>query len=444
MYTFKIGGVHPPEFKDLSDNKKIVSLSLPDFLFVGMSQHLGKPAKPVVKVKQEIRVGQLIGEADGFISANVHSPVSGIVKKIEKTVTALGSLDNTVIIEVDKKKTIEGEKPFLNKNPLNIDMLNNEEILNTVKELGIVGLGGATFPSNVKLSPPGGRRIEYLILNGAECEPYLTADNRLMLERAKEIIAGTNIIGKLLGVKKTFIGIEANKPDAIKVFNNYLKDNEITNIEVAVLKTKYPQGGEKQLIYAVTKREVPSGKLPLDVGCVVHNVGTVYAVYEALYFNKPLFERVVTVTGAVINPGNFKVKIGTPFSFVIEEGAKGFVDKNNVCAVINGGPMMGKAVRSINVPVLKGTSGILVLDKNSCDFQEQLPCIRCGKCVNVCPMGLMPTELAMYSVFKDTDKLADSMDCIECGSCSYICPSHRQLVHMIRIGKAVYRNRSKK
>ncbi len=444
MYTFKIGGVHPPEFKSKSSGKEIVSLPLPTKVFIGMSQHLGKPAKPLVKPKQEVRVGQLIGEADGFISANIHSSVSGVVKKVETMATAIGSLDNTVVIDVDKEKTLEDEKLLFNKKDFNINELDKEYVLKAIKDAGIVGLGGATFPSNVKLSPPNGKAIEYLILNGAECEPYLTADHRLMLKKTKEIIIGTEIIAKLLGVKKSFIGIEANKPDAIEFFNKYLKEGGIKNIEVAPLKTKYPQGGEKQLIYAITKREVPSGKLPLDVGSVVHNVGTVFAVYEALHFDKPLFERVVTVTGAVKNPGNFLVRVGTPFSFVIEQGAGGFIDIDNVCAVINGGPMMGKAVRSLSVPVLKGTSGILVLDKEGYKFKEQLPCLRCGKCVNVCPMGLMPTELAIYSLFKDIDNLADAMDCIECGSCSYICPSHRQLVHSIRIGKVLYRNRSKK
>lgn len=444
MVTFKIGGVHPHEFKELSEHKSLAVLQTPDIIYVGLSQHLGKPAKCLVKMKQEISVGELIGEASGFISANIHSPVSGIVKKVEKMASASGTLDETVVIEVNHEKTEEDYKLFEKKIDINFDDLDKENIISKIKDAGIVGMGGAAFPSNVKLSPPNLKEIDTLILNGAECEPYLTADHQLMLEKAEEIIIGTQILAKILEVKVTYIGIEENKQDSIDLFNKLIKEKGISKIKVAPLKTKYPQGGEKQLIYAIIKKEVPSGKLPLDVGAVVHNVGTVFAVYQAIFYNKPLIERVVTITGYVNNPGNFWVKVGTPFFHVIDEGAKGFVNSEKVKAVLNGGPMMGKAVRNINVSVQKGTSGIVVLDEKGVFDRNEGPCIRCGRCVDVCPMGLMPTELAKFSKTKEADLLTDSMDCIECGSCSYVCPTNRQLVHMIRIGKAIYRNRSKK
>lgn len=444
MYTFKIGGVLPPEYKELSEHKKIVELSIPDLIYVSLSQHLGKPAKCLVKMKEEVKVGQLIGEASGFISANVHSPVSGIVKKVEKMASAGGTLDETVIIEVNHEQTADDYKQFETKNNIDLEKLDKSEIIAKIKDSGIVGMGGAAFPSNVKLSPPDLKAIDTLILNGAECEPYLTADHQLMLEKAEEILIGTEILSKVLEVEIAYIGIEENKPDSIKLFDNLIKEKGFKNIKTAPLKTKYPQGGEKQLIYAITKREVPSGKLPLDVGVVVHNVGTVYAVYETVFYNKPLIERIVTLTGFVNNPGNFKIKIGTPFSYVIENAGKGFKDETKVKAVINGGPMMGKAVRSLDVSVQKGTSGIVALDELNVFKREQGPCIRCGRCVDVCPMGLMPTELAKDSMKQEVNNLANSMDCIECGSCSYVCPTNRQLVHMIRIGKALFRNRSKK
>jgi len=444
MYTFKIGGVHPPEFKELSEHKPLTVISIPDIVYVGLSQHLGKPAKCLVKMKQEVSVGDLIGEASGFISANIHSPVSGTVKKIEKIASASGTLDETVIIEVNHEKTDEDYKTFETRQNIKIEDLNNDEVIANIKNAGIVGMGGAAFPSNVKLSPPDLNAIETLILNGAECEPYLTADHQLMIEKVEEILMGTEILGKVLEVKEIYIGIEENKSDSIELFKKIIKERKIKNIKVASLKTKYPQGGEKQLIYALTKKEVPSGKLPLNVGVVVHNVGTVYAVYEAIFHNKPLVDRVVTVTGYVNCPGNFLVKVGTPFSHVVEEGAKGFVDLKKVKAVLNGGPMMGKAVRNLSVSVQKGTSGIVVLDENGVFSREEGPCIRCGRCVDVCPMGLMPTELAKYSKTKEVEYLAESMDCIECGSCSYVCPTNRPLVHLIRIGKAIYRNRGQK
>jgi len=436
--SFKRGGMHPPEHKMLSEHREIRGIPLPDTVFIPLNEHLGKPARCLVKSKQLVSAGDRIGEADGYISAHIHSSVSGIVRKIKTLMTASGTRTETVIIDVDKNKTNTDMSRFK-------DRCNNDKIhldSNSLREViinaGIVGMGGATFPTSVKLSPPLGKEIDVLLINGAECEPYLTADHQLMLEQTVGILKGILVVQKILSLGKTYIGIEKNKLDAYEKFQTLLKGGEFPGIQVVPLQVKYPQGGEKQLIQAIVNREVPSGKLPFDVGVIVLNVGTVHAIYNAVFKEMPLIERVTTITGFVKKPGNYRVPIGTSFQHAIKSGAGGIPDESIVREVICGGPMMGKSVRDLSVAVTKGTSGIVVLSESDFHFENEGPCIRCSRCIEVCPMGLMPTCLAQYAKFKIVDKLADTMDCIECGSCSYVCPMQRQLVHWIQMGKSIF------
>lgn len=431
LKTFPKGGVHPPENK-LTADKKIEILPLPKQVTIPIAQHIGAPAKILVNKKDKVKVGELIAESGGFISANIHSSVSGTVFKIDNIADASGYKKTAVVINVEGDEWYEG----INKDESLIKDfdIDKNEILKKIQVGGIVGLGGATFPTHVKLLPPKGMKAEILIINGVECEPYLTADHRLILEKGEEILVGTKILMKALEVKKAVIGIENNKTDAIKYMTKLSKNYE--GISVTALKVRYPQGGEKQLIKAITGREVPSGGLPIAVGAVVHNVGTVFAVYEAVQKNKPLFERVVTVTGkSVSNPKNLSVRIGTPISMLIE-ATGGLPDDTG--KIISGGPMMGKALNSTDVTVTKGTSGILILPKEESKRREIKPCIRCAKCVEVCPMGLEPfllMNLSEKSMYERSEK-EDVLDCIECGSCSYICPSDRPLLDYIRLGKS--------
>ena len=444
MKSFKLGGVHPEENK-MAANKAIEKIALPQQVAIPVSQHLGVPAKVLVKKGDIVKTGQLIAQGEAFISANIHSSVSGTVFKIDDVIDTSGYKRQAVIINVDEEETWE-DAIDTSENLVKECRLSPKEIIEKLKEKGIVGLGGATFPSHVKLMVPEGKKAEYLIINAVECEPYLTADHQIMLEKAEEIMVGISILMKGLGVEKALIGIESNKPDAIehlsKVAQNY------KNIEVHALKVQYPQGAEKQLIQALVNREVPSGKLPIEVGCVVNNVGTAFAVYEAVQKNKPLIERVVTVTGkSVKNPCNLLVRIGTPVSMLIEK-AGGLPEDTG--KVINGGPMMGKALNSLEVPVVKGTSGILIMNEKESSRAKVFNCIRCAKCVMVCPMGLEPAQLSNLSDSKEWE-LAEKnhiMDCIECGSCAYTCPSGRPLLDNIRLGKAevgkIIRNKNKK
>ncbi|MCF8228666.1 MAG: electron transport complex subunit RsxC [Bacteroidales bacterium] len=443
MKTFKLGGVHPPENK-FSAESAIRVLDLPKQVSIPLAQNLGAPAKPVVNKGDEVKAGQLIAKGEAFISANVHASVSGKVFKIDEVMDQSGYRRPAVIINVEGD---EWEGSIDKKDILKKDIsLSKEEIIGKIKEAGIVGLGGATFPSHVKLMVPEGKKAEVLIINGVECEPYLTSDHRLMLEKAEEIMIGTSILMKGLGVEKAYIGIENNKPDAIEKLGQLCKQYE--GIEVYGLKVKYPQGGEKQLIKALTGREVPSGKLPIEVGCVVNNVGTAFAVYEAVQKNKPLFERIVTVTGKNLNEkANFLVRVGTPVSDLIK--AVGDLPEDTG-KVVSGGPMMGKALNNVDVPVVKGTSGILLFDEKHASRVEMRTCIRCAKCIHVCPMGLEPILLAQYSEkqrWEDAEK-GRIMDCIECGSCQYTCPSGRPLLDYIRLGKQkvgqLIRNRGNK
>ncbi len=443
LKTFKLGGVHPEETK-LSSDQPIDVLPVPKKVFIPVSQNLGAPSKVVVNKGDIVRAGQLIAKGEAFISSNVHSSVSGTVVKIDKVIDTSGYKREAIVIDVDGdewENTIDRSEQMKRDCPLS-----SKEIIEKLKEMGIVGLGGATFPSHVKLMVPDGKKADLLIINGVECEPYLTSDHRIMMEKGEEILIGTTILMKGLGVKKAIVGIENNKKDAITYLTNLSEKFE--GITVQTLKVKYPQGGEKQLIKALTKREVPSGRLPIEVGCVVNNVGTALAVYEAVQKNKPLFERVVTVTGKSVNkPANFLVRVGTPISELIDRAGGLPQDTGKI---ISGGPMMGKAVSSLDTPVVKGTSGILLMtDKESKRVVVQT-CIRCRKCITVCPMGLEPyllSNLIQHEELEDAEK-EGIMDCIECGSCQYTCPSGRPLLDYIREGKnkvgQMIRNRGKK
>jgi len=436
LKTFSKGGVHPEENKMTAD-RSIEVLPLPASVSIPISQHIGAPAVPVVERGEQVKTGQVIAKTGGFVSANIHATVSGKIAKISDEMDASGYRRTAIMIRADKEEQwaegIDTSDKLITEIPFNRD-----EILQKILNGGIVGMGGATFPSHIKLNIPKGKKADVLIINGVECEPYLTADHRLMLEKTEELIVGIRILMIALGVEKAIVGVENNKPDAILKISSALKNEK--HIHVESLKVQYPQGGEKQLIKALINREVPSGKLPIDVGTVVHNVGTTYAVYEAVLKNKPLIERIVTVTGkSVKNPGNFLARIGTPVSQLIE--AAGGLPENSG-KVISGGPMMGKALNELDVPVTKGTSGILILDEGEAHRKQSKVCIRCSKCVQVCPMGLEPfylQNMAMRGNFEEVEANR-VLDCIECGSCSYICPSNRELLDYIRLGKSTVTN----
>ena len=430
MRTFRLGGIHPPENK-ITAGSPIRELPLPEQVSIPIFQHIGAPPKIVVERGQEVLVGQPLANSEGFISSNIHSSVSGKVLKIDNVTDISGYKRTAVVIKVDGDnwlETIDRSAELKKKNESE-----PQEIIQRVLRMGIVGMGGATFPTHVKLSIPRGKEADYLIVNGAECEPYLTSDHVLMLEKADEILTGTSIMMKALRVDKAIIGIENNKTDAIAHLKESVRNYK--GIEVVELKVKYPQGGEKQLIKAVINREVPSGGLPIDVAAVVFNVGTLFAVYQAVQKNRPLIDRIVTITGKELaNPGNYRVRLGTPVSALIE-AAGGLPE--NTGKVINGGPMMGKALNSLDVPVIKGTSGVTLLPREEAGRNEIQNCIRCTKCVTVCPMGLEPyllMPMGEKEMFERME-LEKTMDCIECGACSYICPSNRPLLDYIRLGK---------
>lgn len=431
LRTFRIGGIHPPENK-LSAGKKITPLELPKQVIIPLSQHIGAPAQAIVKKGDEVKVGTMIAKAGGFVSANIHSSVSGKVNKIDDVLDASGYKRPAIIIDVEGdewEETID-RSATLNKNT----DYQAKEIVDKIAHAGIVGLGGATFPTHIKLTPPPGTKAEILIINAVECEPYLTSDHQLMMEKGDEIMVGTSLLMKAINVTKAVIGVENNKPDAIKHLSALA--SQYPGIEIMPLKVQYPQGGEKQLIDAVTRKQVPSGGLPIAVGAVVQNVGTAFAVYEAVQKNKPLFERVVTVTGkALTHPCNLLVRVGTPITNLIE--AAGGLPANTG-KIIGGGPMMGKALVSTDIPTTKGSSGILIMEDKESARKPMEPCIRCAKCVNVCPMGLEPNLLMAETSFEVWDKAESDhiTDCIECGSCSYTCPAHRPLLDYIRVGKS--------
>ncbi len=428
--TFKIGGVHP-EANKLSAANAIVGAQLPKTAIIPLAQHIGAPANAVVQKGDKVKVGQLIGEANGFVSANIHSSVSGTVSKVDLAVDVAGFKKPAVFIDVEGDEWLE----TIDRTDTLVEEIKDDAktIIGKIKDAGIVGMGGATFPAHVKLAIPEGKKADFLIINGVECEPYLTADHRLMLEKSAELIVGVKILMKAIGVTKAYIGIEANKPDAISKLTDLCAKEQ--GIEVVPLKLKYPQGGEKQLINAVSGREVPSGKLPIDAGAVVQNVGTAFAVYEAVQKNKPLIERIVTVTGdTVATPSNFRARIGTPVAELIA-AAGGDVEKSG--KIISGGPMMGKAMANLESTVTKGTSGILMLNEEKAVRPEAGPCIRCAKCVDACPMGLEPYLLMQYSQRQmwAEDEANHIMDCIECGCCIFSCPAKRPILDYVRLGK---------
>lgn len=431
LKTFSKGGVHPEENK-ISHDSPIQVQPIPKTVSILLGQHIGKPATPVVSRGDEVKVGTLIAKADGFVSANIHSSVSGKVKKIETILDASGYQKPCITIQCDGEDIWE---ETIDRTPEIVRdiKLSSEEIIQRIAECGIVGMGGATFPTNVKLMPPKDATPECVIINGAECEPYLTADHRTLLERGEEVLIGLQILMKSVSVTKGYVAIENNKRDAIDKLTQLA--SSMLGIEIVPMKVKYPQGGEKQLIDTVLKRRVASGKLPVTEGAIVQNVGTALAVYEAVQKHKPLVERVVTVTGkAVKNPCNLLVRIGTPLSELIET-AGGM--PRSTAKLVSGGPMMGKAVYSDEIPVAKGTSGVLMLLEEDTKRRPMRNCIRCAKCVGACPMGLNPAFLMRDTVYKDWDALEANhvYDCIECGSCSFICPANRPLLDHIRMGK---------
>ncbi len=430
MKTFKLGGIHPQEDK-LSNDKAIKKIGLPNSVLISLTQSLGVCPEPIVAKGDKVKVGQLIAKGNAFISANIHSSVSGTVTKIDDSIDVSGYRRKSIAIDVEGDEWLETiDKSDNIKNDINAT---KEEIIAKIKDAGIVGLGGACFPTHIKLMVPEGKKAEYLIINGVECEPYLTSDHRIMLERGEELLIGVKILMKAIGIDKAYIGIENNKPDAIENLNQIAKKH--SGITIVSLKVKYPQGGEKQLIKAILNREVPSGKLPIEVGCIVQNVATTIAVYEAVQKSKPLIDRVITVTGkSVKNPCNVLVRIGTPISMLLEE-AGGLPEDTR--KVINGGPMMGKAVISLDINVVKGMSGLLIMPDNESKRLKTANCIRCANCSFICPMGLAPFLISQMVESNKVELSEDErvMDCIECGSCSYVCPSSRPLLDNIRVAK---------
>lgn len=423
ILTFK-GGVHPYDGKELSKNSPVVKYLPKGDMVYPLSQHIGAPAAAIVQKGDHVLAGQKIADAAGFVSSSIHSSVSGTVKGIEPRLTATGSMVNSIIIENDQQyESVEFT-------PARLEDLSKEEILARIKEGGVVGMGGAGFPTQVKLAPKEPDKIDHILVNGAECEPYLTSDYRRMLDDSEKLIEGLRVMLKLFDNAKGYICIEDNKPDCIAKLKEMVKD--IPRIEVAELMTKYPQGGERFLIKAVTDREINSAMLPADAGCVVDNVDTVIAVYEAVILGKPVMDRIVTVTGQGIkNPQNFDVLSGTDMAELIE-AAGGLTD--NVSKVISGGPMMGFAMFDLNVPVTKTSSSILALTKDEVAENEPSPCIRCGRCVQACPGNLVPQKMAQAAMHNDYDTFVklNGMECYECGSCTYVCPAKRPLTQTFK------------
>ncbi|NLK21498.1 MAG: electron transport complex subunit RsxC [Epulopiscium sp.] len=437
LLTFK-RGVHPPHGKHFTENKPIEYLLPKGNLVFPMIQHIGAPCEPLVKKGDRVLVGQKIGGATAFVSSPIHSSVSGTVKDVTPMPHPNGNKVLSVIVENDglyeEHESIGPRGDYKN--------FTKEQILEIIKESGIVGMGGAGFPTHIKLSPPPEKHIDAIIINGAECEPYLTSDHRVMLEETDRVIEGLKIILQLFPGAKGYIGIENNKMDAVKALTKAAQG--IGNIEIKLLKTKYPQGAEKQIIYAITGREVPSGGLPADVGCIVHNIDTTVAIQRAIVRGRPLMRRIVTVTGkAIKEPKNFKVRIGTTYRELIE--AAGDFSLEPV-KIISGGPMMGLALSSLDVPIVKGSSAILCLSKEEAELPEEQNCIRCGKCISVCPINLMPLLLNQYALNHEYDKFEKihGMDCMECGTCTFACPSKRHLVQSVRTAKREILNNRRK
>ncbi|MBN1672945.1 MAG: electron transport complex subunit RsxC [Kiritimatiellae bacterium] len=427
-----IGGVHPAYAKEATATLALEPMPMPACLYVSIAQHIGAPSKLVVKKGDTVARGQPIAEPSGFVSAWVHAPTSGTVRNIGERPTASGRLATAVEIEPDgEDRWHEGIEPKPDR-----DRLDAKALVEIVAQAGIIGMGGAGFPTHVKLSPPPGKTIDTLIINGAECEPYLTADDRLMVEQAEKVWKGAQLISRILGVDRIRIAVESNKPDAINAMARAVDNAAGRDCELVVLKTEYPQGAEKQLIYSVTGREVPTGGLPMDVGALVENVGTASAIYEAVFEGHPLIERAVTVTGdAVATPKNVVARVGTPFRDLVAfcGGTVGAVGK-----VISGGPMMGIAQYTLDAATNKTTSGLLLLSRARAKGYESMPCISCGRCVEACPTRLLPCTLAELVEAENFDaaEAYNVLDCIECGCCAFECPARRPLVQHLRRGKA--------
>jgi electron transport complex protein RnfC len=436
LKTFRKGGIHPEENK-ITAGKPIADLPVPPIVILPLLQHIGTPAKVLVKKGDKVKTGQMIGYGEGFIAANIHSSATGTVTRIDKFTDASGYKRMAVEIETAADEWIDDvdNSPDLVKDVI----ISTPEIRVRIWDKGVVGMGGATFPTHVKMAFPKGKKAGTLIINGAECEPYITADHRIMLEKGEEILIGIRLVMDAIGSEKAIVGIENNKKDAIENLSRL--SDKYPGISIQGLKVKYPQGSEKHLIKSITGREVPSGGLPVDIDTVIFNVGTMFAVYEAVQKNKPLISRIVTVTGKSLkNPSNFMVRIGTPVSELIK-AAGGLPE--NASKIIAGGPMMGKSLNSLDVPVTKGMSGLLVLDDEESKRKPVQNCIRCSRCVSVCPMGIEP-YLIMTMVEKEKCEYLDDChinDCMECGSCSYICPANRPLLDYIRLGKVRLKRR---
>lgn len=430
MKTFKAGGIHPEENK-LASNSKVEIMPLPKKAVVFVSQHLGVPSVPVVGKGDRVKTGQLLAKAAAFIGANTHSPFTGVITKIDLARDFNGYPKPAFFIDVENDDWEEGID--VSDDIVREIKAEASEIVERIKDRGVVGLGGAAFPTHVKYMIPEGKRAEFLLINAVECEPYLTSDNRVMIEHAEEVLIGIQIMKKALGINLAKVGVEKNKPEAIKCICKAAKSFD--GIEIVPLRTKYPQGAEKQLVYALTKREVPTGKLPIDVGCVVNNIGTALAVYNAVQKNRPLTDNVLTYTGKNAKENkNLLVRVGTPLREVVDY-CGGMPE--NTGKVINGGPMMGKAVVNLDAPTVKTTSCILVMDEKESKRKKQTNCLRCGKCVSVCPMGLEPIQLALLakqSRWEETE-IEGTMNCIECGCCLYTCPAGQPLLDLIRVAK---------
>jgi len=432
LLTFPKGGVHPPECKDLTEKLPIERAPVPEEIAILLVQHFGAPCTPLIKKKTEVKEGDLIGQVEAGLGANIHSSATGTVKNIGKAPHPISVTAPAVTIKVDP----EAQPPSYE--PRDWKSLSREELLEAVKRAGIVGIGGAGFPTHVKLSPPSEAKVDTLILNGAECEPYLTTDHRLMLEHSREIVEGAKIILTILGINTCHIGIEANKMDAVEAMEKAVAESNSNgfHIQVDALQVKYPQGSEKQLIQSITGRKVPGFGLPFDVGVIVQNVGTTKAIYDAVVLNKPLYEKVITVSGKGINrPANLLVRIGTRIADIVDY--LGGV-KRDLSKVVLGGPMMGFAVPSLDVPVTKTTSGILFLTKEEIDTKPHGQCIRCGWCIKACPMGLSPNEIGIYVEAGKAEETSQFgvFECFECGCCAFVCPAKRPLVQFIRLAKS--------
>ncbi len=422
------GGVHPHDYKHFSANAKVEEMPLPSRVVIHLSQHIGAPSTPVVAVGDEVKAGQLIAEASGFVSIAQHASISGKVSKIDRFPHPCGTPQMAIEITGDGK-----DEWIPQADDTGYIELSREEMKNRIAAAGLCGMGGAGFPTSVKLSPPADKPIDTVILNGVECEPFLTSDYRLMLERAEDVIAGLKIIMKVVSASRGVIGIEANKPDAINLLNKICSKE--SDISVVGLKLRYPQGAEKQLIYAATRRKVPSGGLPMAVGVVVQNVGTAVAAYEAVRYRKPLVDRIISVTGPIVkNPKNLKARIGTPYSELVDF-CGGLTEEAK--KIISGGPMMGFAIPDLDAPVGKGSSGLVVFGQKQARLMEEHPCLRCAHCVDVCPMHLMPSLIAANVKAKNLDAAVTMglNDCMKCGCCSYVCPAHIRLVQWIDTGK---------